>query len=91
MPLLVESKTPIKLPRSCIARASVTGERVRLTRGVHGWAGRWLVNGAGDGILALDLEPRQRARVMGFPVSLRQLQVSVEDPHALAAALAAQA
>lgn len=66
----------------------MTGERVAITRGVHGWAGRWLVNGAGDGILAIDLEPRQRAYVMGFPIRLRQLLVSVEDPRALATALA---
>jgi hypothetical protein len=78
--------------RTTFDRSSVTetalGERVPLTRGVHGWAGRWLVNGAGDGILAIDLEPRQRAYVMGFPVRLRQLRVSVADPAALAAALA---
>jgi hypothetical protein len=76
-----------KFDRSALAGTSL-GEPVRLTRGVHGWAGRWLVNGAGDGILAIDLEPRQRAYVMGFPVSLRQLQVSVDDAPALAAALA---
>jgi hypothetical protein len=74
--------------RTCIARTFPRAERVRLTRGVHGWAGRWLVNGAGDGILVLELEPKQRAYVMGFPVSLRQLEVSVDDPVALAAALA---
>jgi len=76
--------------RSRVAGTNSLGTRIRLTRGVHGWAGRWLVNGAGDGILAIDLEPRQRAYVMGFPVSLRQLQLSVEDPPALAAALAHQ-
>lgn len=74
--------------RSHVTGASPLGKRIRLTRGVHGWAGRWLVNGSGDGILGIDLEPRQRAYVMGVPVSLRQLQVSVGDPHALARALA---
>jgi hypothetical protein len=78
--------------RTTFDRSSVTetafGERIPLTRGVHGWGGRWLVNGAGDGILAIDLEPRQRAYVMGFPVRLRQLRVSVDDPAALAEALA---
>ncbi|MGO8994469.1 MAG: hypothetical protein ACLQVI_14215 [Polyangiaceae bacterium] len=73
--------------RSCVAKTAPLGKRVPLTRGVHGWAGRWLVNGAGDGILTIDLEPKQRGYVMGFPVKLRQLQVSVEDPAALAAAL----
>jgi hypothetical protein len=74
--------------RARVAGASVVAKRVPLTRGVHGWAGRWLVNGAGDGIVAIDLEPPQRARVLGVPVRLRQLQVSVDDPAALAGALA---
>ncbi len=72
--------------RSCVVGAS-PGDPVRLTRGVHGFNGRWLVNGAGDGILAIDLAPRQRAYVLGFPVALRQLRVSVEEPAALAEAL----
>jgi hypothetical protein len=74
--------------RSCVSGTSRFDRRVRLTRGVHGWAGRWLVNGAGDDILVVHLEPRQRAYVMGFPVKLEQLLVSVDDPQALAAALA---
>lgn len=60
-----------------------------LSRGVHGFAGRWLVNGSGQGILGIDLEPAQRAYVMGFPVRLRRLLVSVAEPAALATALGA--
>jgi len=74
--------------RARVTGTALLGNRIRLTRGVHGGAGRWLVNGAGDGILAIDLEPRQRAYVAGFPVSLRQLLVGVEDPPSLATALA---
>ncbi|MGA7875780.1 MAG: hypothetical protein WCA08_08960 [Desulfoferrobacter sp.] len=58
-----------------------------LSRGVHGFAGRWLVNGSGRGILTINLAPTQRGYVMGFPVRLRQLMVSLTDPEALAAAL----
>ena len=58
-----------------------------MSRGVHGIAGRWLVNGSGAGILSLRLEPAQRARVMGVPVTLRELMVSVDDPDALRTAL----
>jgi hypothetical protein len=58
-----------------------------LSRGVHGFAGRWLVNGSPDGILTIDLDPVQRAYVMGVPVRLRQLMVSVADSSALARAL----
>jgi hypothetical protein len=58
-----------------------------LSRGVHGLAGRWLVNGSGEGVLVVDLSPRQRARVVGFPVRLEQLLVSVDDPGAVIRAL----
>jgi hypothetical protein len=74
--------------RSRVTRTMPIGKRILFTRGVHGWAGRWLVNGSGDGILAIDLDPSQRAYVMGFPVRLRQLQVSIEDAAALATVLA---
>jgi hypothetical protein len=74
--------------RARFPRAAVAGtrrfERKPLSRGVHGFAGRWLVNGAGAPILAIDLVPPQRARVVGVPVRLRQLLVSVDDPDALA-------
>lgn len=75
-----------QFPRSAIT-AATRYVRAPLSRGVHGFAGRWLVNGAGDRILALELQPPQRARVLGIPVRLRQLLVSVDDPEALAAKL----
>jgi hypothetical protein len=55
--------------------------------GAHGWRGTWLVNGSSHGIVRIDLDPAQRAWVVGVPVSLRALRVSVEDPDALIAAL----
>jgi hypothetical protein len=57
------------------------------SRGVHGFWGRWLVNGSGNGIVVLDLYPKQRAYVLGMPVGLRQLMVSAEDPDKLIAEL----
>ena len=62
-------------------------ERRPISKGVHGFAGRWLVNGSGEGIVTIDLEPRQPAYAMGFPVKLRQLMVSVEQPEQLMGAL----
>lgn len=73
-------------PRSAVRATSVVTSNP-ISRGVHGFGGRWLVNGAGDRVLQVDLSLDGRAYVMGFPVSLRQLQVSVDDPAALAAAL----
>jgi hypothetical protein len=74
-----------------IPRSSITG--VSPYRGmvggigVHGWRGRWLVNGAAKGIVTIDIDPPARARVMGVPVRLRTLMVSVEAPEELIAAL----
>lgn len=62
------------------------GTRI-FSRGVHEWRGRWLVNGSGEGVLRIDLSPGQRARVVGVPVGLRELLVSVDDPPRLASAL----
>ncbi|MFM8943879.1 MAG: hypothetical protein ACKOI0_01230, partial [Actinomycetota bacterium] len=62
--------------------------RFVLDRGVHGWFGRWLVNGAGDGLVRLDLRPTARATAGPFPVGLRTLWVSLEDPDGFLAALA---
>ena len=74
------------IPRSAIRAispdsATVTGW------GVHGWRGRWLVNGASSGLVRLDLEPTVRAWAIGIPVRLRRLRISVQDPHGLLAAL----
>ncbi len=75
-----------RFPRSAVASVQPHA-RPTLSRGVHGFGGRWLVNGSGDGILAIALEPRQRAYVLGFPVRLRTLLVSVEDVDGVTAAL----
>lgn len=73
-------------PRTAVVSVTQMHERP-LSRGVHGFAGRWLVNGSGRGIVTIDLKPTQRGYVMGFPVRLQQLMVSVDEPLALAAAL----
>jgi hypothetical protein len=73
-------------PRRAVISAVEAHERP-VSRGVHGFAGRWLVNGSGEGILTFSLIPGQQGYVMGFPVRLRQLMVSVTEPEALAAAL----
>jgi hypothetical protein len=64
--------------------------RKPISRGVHGFAGRWLVNGSGNGIVIIDLDPPQRGYVMGFPVKLRQLMISVEEPEQFMAAVQSQ-
>jgi hypothetical protein len=75
-----------RFPRSAVSSASALDIRP-LSRGVHGFGGRWLVNGAGRPILRVELSPPQRAYVMGIPVRLREVLVSVGDPSVVAAAV----
>lgn len=75
-----------RFPRKAVVATSHLQKRP-LSRGVHGWRGRWLVNGSGDAVLSITLKPSQRAWVIGFPVSLSELLVSVKDPAELARAL----
>jgi hypothetical protein len=55
--------------------------------GVHGWRGRWLVNGSSSGLVRVDFDPPVRARMGPIPLSVRELRVSVENPDALVIAL----
>lgn len=75
-----------RFPRAAVASAAAHQHRP-LSRGVHGLAGRWLVNGSADGLVELRLSPAQRAYVLGFAVRLEMLLVSVEDPAAAIRAL----
>jgi hypothetical protein len=76
-----------RFQRSAVVSAGAMDIRP-LSRGVHGLGGSWLVNGAGRGILRIELSPAQRAHVMGIPVRLRELMVSVGDVSVVASALA---
>jgi hypothetical protein len=76
-----------RIPRDRVVAARPV-PAVRFTIGAHGWRGRWLVNGARDGLVEVDLAERVRAFVAGFPIRLRQLVVSLEDPDAFLGALA---
>ena len=79
-----------RIPRRNVAKAGPGGPPTpRLTAGAHGWRGRWLVNGAPDGIVTIDLAEPVRATVSGFPIRVKELSVSLEDPEGFLAALAA--
>jgi hypothetical protein len=45
------------------------------------------VNGSSQNIVRVDVDPPARGYVLGFPVRLRQLRVSMVDPNALVEAL----
>jgi len=72
---------------SCASVESVTDHRPVVSIGAHGWRGRWLVNGAHRPIAVITLSPPTYARLIGYPVALRQLHVSVEDRDVLRLAL----
>ncbi len=80
------------IPLGSIKKASIKNDEPNRDRvysyGVHGWRGRWLVNGSAKGIVELTLGPPVRAHVAGVPVTVRTLWVSVTDPDALIAAAA---
>jgi len=75
-----------RIPRSSIRGARRSDGPVGGI-GVHGWRGRWLVNGSTDGLVEIEIDPPARAVAVGVPVKLRLLRVSAEDPDGLVAAL----
>jgi hypothetical protein len=72
------------IPLASIKNAQRNDDRV-LGWGVHGWRGRWLVNGSSKGIVELTIDPPVLAKVVGVQTSLRTLRISVTDPDALIA------
>jgi len=76
----------VTIPQSAVSGVR-HAEPVRFSRGAHGWNGRYLVNGRGDGLVTITVEPAQRGVLVGFPVNVSEVTVSVEDPEGLVAAL----
>jgi hypothetical protein len=58
--------------------------------GVHGFRGRWLVNGSSKGLVRVTIDPTQRAKVLGVPIRLREVMVSIDRRDEFMAALATQ-
>jgi len=77
--------------RADIARSSITGAMpyTGLVGGIgaHGWNGTWLVDGAASGLVTIDIDPPAQARVLGVPLRLWTLIVSVDWPDGLIASL----
>jgi hypothetical protein len=75
-----------RAPRTSVTSARALTDTV-ISRGVHGWRGDWLVNGDGSGLVELLFEPPMPGHVLMFPVRVRRLRVSVDDPEGLVAAV----
>jgi len=67
--------------------SAVATHRPVVSIGVHGWRGRWLVNGAHRPIARITFALPVRARVVGITVHVRELLVSVDDVAQLQRAL----
>jgi hypothetical protein len=78
--------------RTQIALASIKDAKPNNDRvyawGAHGFRGQWLVNGSSKDIVELTIDPPARAYVMGLPIKLRTLYVSVTNPQELIEACA---
>lgn len=68
-----------EIPRRAVREISADGGAVT-GWGVHGWRGRWLVNGSSSGLVRLEIEPDVQAWIMGIPVRLRTLRLSLVAP-----------
>lgn len=73
-------------PRSSVRRA-VRRDDAPWSIGVHGFRGRWIVNGAAGPLVELALDPPAAARTMVFRLRVHALAVSVDDPEGLIALL----
>jgi hypothetical protein len=73
-----------EIPLTSIKAAKPNTDKV-YAWGAHGFRGRWLVNGSSKGIVQLTIDPPARAYVIGVPITVRTLDISVTDPQALIA------
>ncbi len=77
------------IPRTSITTARIYPGVIRWTAGAHtDLRGRWLVNGAGSGIVELTMDPPSEGWTSGFPIHVRSLLIGLEDPDGFLRALA---
>jgi hypothetical protein len=70
------------IPRSAAREVALDPDAVT-GWGVHGWHGCWLVNGSASGLVRFEIEPAAQAWVIGIPVQLKTLRLSVMSPSEL--------
>jgi hypothetical protein len=76
-----------RIPRSSITEVARVNGPV-WGWGAHGWRGRWLVNGSSRGLVRVGIEPGGHGRCTVFPVGLRELTLSLDDPDGFVEAFA---
>jgi hypothetical protein len=68
----------VAVPRGAIQAADSVPWR-RHSIGAHGWRGRWLVNTATGPLVRIRIAPTTTGRVLGVPIKIRELTLSVDD------------
>ncbi len=81
----------LDIPRASIRSAARSARSVRGTYGVHGSRGRWLVNGAYDGLVELAIEPPcytpRQPSTLFLKAKVSSLTISLVDPDGFIAAV----
>jgi hypothetical protein len=75
------------IPRSRITSAEASTKPQGYGWGVHGWNGKWVINGSDSGIVKIEIDPATTVRTLIFPINLRELYVSLENPESFLEAL----
>ena len=82
----------LDIPRSSVRSAGRSRARLWGTRGVHGRAGRFVVNGSADGLVELAIEPpcflQRRLATLFRREKVSSLTLSLADPDGFLAAVA---
>ena len=68
----------VAVPRGAITAVDSVPWR-RHSIGAHGWRGRWLVNTTTGPLVRIRIDPATTGRVLGVPVRIRELTLSVDD------------
>lgn len=68
----------VAVPRVAITAVDSVPWR-RRSIGAHGFRGRWLVNTTPGPLVRITVDPATPGRVLGFPVRIRVLTVSIDD------------
>ncbi|MGB0101521.1 MAG: hypothetical protein WBP61_14685 [Nocardioides sp.] len=68
----------VAVPRVAIESVDSVPWR-RLSIGAHGWRGRWLVNTAGGPLVRVRIAPATPGRLLGVPIPIRELTLSIDD------------
>lgn len=75
------------IPRDRITSAAKATKPALFGWGVHGWRGRWVVNGSDSGMVRLTIDPPMLTRTLIFAIQPHELYISLEDPDRFLAAI----